>query len=107
MASLLHIAVGMAAGRYLTRRRDPVAMVAMAGLSMLPDADVLAFPLGIPYEAPLGHRGAAHSLVFALGTGSLCGLVARLRRKPWLSLAIVSVCVVASHPLLDAMTTGG
>lgn len=34
--------------------------------SVLPDADVLAFSFGIPYEHPLGHRGFTHSILFAL-----------------------------------------
>jgi membrane-bound metal-dependent hydrolase YbcI (DUF457 family) len=29
---------------------------------VLPDADVLSFPLGISYEDMLGHRGLSHSL---------------------------------------------
>ncbi len=33
-----------------------------AGCAMLPDADVLGFPLGIPYRSLLGHRGLSHSL---------------------------------------------
>ena len=34
--------------------------------SILPDADVLGFPLGISYDNVLGHRGLSHSLAFAL-----------------------------------------
>ena len=34
--------------------------------SILPDADVMAFSFGIPYEHILGHRGFTHSIVFAL-----------------------------------------
>ncbi len=34
--------------------------------SMLPDLAVLAFRLGIPYPHPFGHRGASHSLAFAV-----------------------------------------
>jgi len=34
--------------------------------AMLPDADVLAFALHIPYADGFGHRGASHSLLFAM-----------------------------------------
>ena len=51
MASLGHIAVGMAAARI--HRRTPDAALAGHGawsaLSMLPDADVIGFPLGVEY----------------------------------------------------------
>jgi inner membrane protein len=69
---------------------------------MLPDLDVLAFRFGIPYAAPFGHRGATHSLLFALVMGSLFGAVRR-ERFFWL----LAVVVALSHPLLDSMTDGG
>lgn len=81
------------------------ALLAAAGfcaLSMLPDADVIAFALDIPYSDPFGHRGASHSLAFAAGVGALVGLAARRLR-----LGLLIVVVVASHPLLDAFTDGG
>ena len=104
VASLAHVAIGMAAGRLWAGRRAGWVMAGFAAASMLPDADVIAFALGIPYEAPFGHRGASHSLAFALA----CGLAAALPagRRRWARGALVAA-VVASHPLLDAMTTGG
>ncbi|MDG1482856.1 MAG: metal-dependent hydrolase [Myxococcota bacterium] len=102
MASLLHVAVGIAAARlYLGRRSLPGAL-AFAALSMLPDADVVAFALDIPYSDPFGHRGASHSLVFAAGMGALIGGLSRRLR-----LGLLVAVVVASHPLLDALTDGG
>ncbi len=116
MASIAHVAIGMAAGRLahnLLKGREveiggPLRwMAAFAGLSMLPDADVIAFLFGIPYEAPFGHRGASHSIAFALGMGALAGLWGKLRLGHGLALAIVAGVTVLSHPLLDAMTDGG
>ena len=102
MASLLHVAVGIAAARlYLGRRSIPGALT-FAALSMLPDADVIAFALDIPYSAPFGHRGASHSLAFAAGVGALIGGLSRRLR-----LGLLAAVVVASHPLLDALTDGG
>jgi inner membrane protein len=78
-------------------------MIGMSAVSMLPDADVVAFALGIAYEAPFGHRGASHSLAFAAGVGLMAALV---RRKIWWLGPLVAL-VVASHPMLDALTDGG
>jgi inner membrane protein len=125
MASIGHVAIGMAAARHLGRRRGGATLRAMIGwsaLSMLPDADVVGFAMGVPYGAPWGHRGATHSLVFALLVAVVAGactyaqasgldrddslrLVDRPRRA--LRIAVYAACVVASHGLLDAMTDGG
>jgi inner membrane protein len=102
VASFGHIAVGLAAGRLYRSDRPLPWMVAFSVLSLLPDADVVAFVLRIPYEAPFGHRGASHSIAFA----ALCGLVAlavsRSGRLAW----FVGL-VVLSHPVLDMLTDGG
>jgi inner membrane protein len=71
---------------------------------------VIAFRIGIPYEAPLGHRGASHSLVFAAALAALCtaafprawrGHASAARTALFLFLA------TASHGVLDALTDGG
>lgn len=109
MASIGHIAVGMAAGRWWASRtnaRPTGAMAGFAALSLLPDADVLGMAFGVPYGAPWGHRGATHSLVmaFAVAVASL----AVARRGQWrIGAAVLVFAVVASHGLLDAMTDGG
>ena len=112
MASLGHVAVGMAAARVYRGRKPPrwsivAAMVVWSALSLLPDADVLGFRFGIRYGAPWGHRGATHSLVFALGLGLAIGLCAAAFKLPPLRTAVVAVCVLASHGLLDTLTDGG
>ncbi|MFB9864484.1 metal-dependent hydrolase [Rufibacter immobilis] len=79
--------------------------------AVIPDADVVMFKLGVPYEHFLGHRGLSHSLVFSLLLGVL---LTRLfyRGTPLTSragLALISfffLCT-ASHILLDALTNGG
>ncbi|MGV3540184.1 MAG: metal-dependent hydrolase [Rufibacter sp.] len=79
--------------------------------SIFPDADVIMFKFGVPYEHFFGHRGFSHSLVFALLLGLL---VTKLfyrdvpltsRRGLWL-VFFFFLCT-ASHTLLDAMTSGG
>jgi inner membrane protein len=111
MATLGHVAVGVAAARWRSGRHGPRrlgwVMAGLAMLSLLPDADFVAFGLGIPYAHPLGHRGMAHSPAFAALVGLALGLMLRLRGRPALADALLVTAVVASHGLLDAMTTGG
>jgi inner membrane protein len=47
-----------------------------SALSLLPDADVVGFSLGLEYGDPWGHRGATHSLAFALAVAAIVGLAA-------------------------------
>ena len=123
MASLGHVAVGMAAGRFWTKlggeqslhrtRTLARAMVAFSALSLAPDLDVIAFRFGIPYSATFGHRGAAHSICAAVTLASVAALATRLtpeqdgggqtRSRLWLLCATVAV----SHGLLDTLTDGG
>ncbi len=59
MATIIsHPAVPLAVGIALGRGVIPARLLEFGLLcSILPDLDVLAFKLGIPYEAMLGHRG--------------------------------------------------
>lgn len=107
MASLGHVAVGVAAGRLQGKRGAPaLALMALfSALSLLPDADVIAFALGIPYEDPFGHRGASHSLIAAL-FGVLLVFRPGSARDRLFSAALATI-VIASHGLLDTLTDGG
>src|SRR5437868_2609888 len=93
MASLGHLAVGMAAGRFWSglgvkpsggrRRKATLAreMAAFSALSLTPDLDVLAFRLHIPYSAPFGHRGATHSICTALLLGVIATVASHLTNE--------------------------
>jgi inner membrane protein len=109
MASIGHVAVGMAAGRAYTK--DPAlqkkAMIVLSIVSLWPDADAIAFAMGIPYGDPLGHRGATHSLALAAVVGGLAWLVAFREDLPRARTALYAGIVAASHGLLDTMTYGG
>jgi inner membrane protein len=100
-----HPAVSIALGVRLPWR----LVLAGAVCSVLPDLDVLAFAAGIPYRHWLGHRGLTHSLAFAL-VAAIVGtllhpiLAPRIARITTFLYVFVSI---ASHGLLDAMTTGG
>ena len=112
MASLGHVAVGMAAARFRaapgsTQRALALSMLLWSALSMLPDADVIGFSFGVRYGEPWGHRGATHSVAFCLALGVGLGLVAALFRKSGLRFAVLASVVLTSHALLDTLTDGG
>lgn len=107
-----HIAIGLAAGRAYGPRAAPrgqlvKTMLAFAALSMAPDADVISFGLGIPYEAPFGHRGATHSIGAALLVAMIARLISRPLKLPPLRTSVTAGLVVLSHALLDTLTNGG
>lgn len=118
---ITHAAVPLALWCAADRGRIPPRLLGAGVIAaMLPDADVLAFALHIPYADAFGHRGASHSLLFALVLAVLAAVLAFFgsRRpssappcQPRLAstvqaAAFVFVCA-ASHPLLDALTSGG
>lgn len=143
---ITHAAVPLALWCAADRGRiSPRLLGAGVIAAMLPDADVLAFALHIPYADAFGHRGASHSLLFACVLAALAAVLAFFgSRRPWSAppcqprlattghaypsvgsgrswsaglcqprlastvqaAAFVFVCA-ASHPLLDALTSGG
>ena len=109
MASIGHLAVGMAFGRAFTKDRALArkAAIAFAAVSIWPDIDALGFVFGVDYADPLGHRGATHSLLVAAFVG-LCSYAVAVREKlPRARTAVFTTVVAASHGLLDTMTYGG
>jgi inner membrane protein len=85
------------------------ALAAGALLSVLPDADALGYWMGIPYGAPLGHRGLTYSLAFA---AALAALALAILRKAGgtdraLPLFFFLFACAASHGILDGLTDGG
>jgi len=109
MASVGHIAVGLAAARAYRGAGPPpwTSMALWSALSLLPDADVVGFALGVQYGDPWGHRGATHSLTFSAAVGLAIGLVAPRFRLPAARTALTAILVLASHAALDSMTDGG
>lgn len=75
--------------------------------AVLPDADVIAFKFGIPYESDFGHRGFSHSIVFALGLGMFCSVFSRWLKSSAAAVFIMVSLATLSHALLDALTNGG
>ncbi|MFZ5637478.1 MAG: metal-dependent hydrolase [Pseudomonadota bacterium] len=103
-----HVAIPLAAGLALgTKALSPRLVAAGAFASIAPDFDSIAFRLGIAYADQFGHRGASHSLLFALAIGLIGAACApALRTSRGKAFAFLALCT-ASHPLLDALTDGG
>jgi len=111
-SAFTHLLVGGAlAGLGSRGVPGPRLAVVLGLLAVLPDADVIAFGFGIPYEHVLGHRGLSHSLAFAGLCGLFTPLLARQSLLPdgarWWRTASLGATATASHGVLDAMTNGG
>lgn len=102
--AVVPLMLGGAAGRRVISHR---LLAAGAIAAMLPDADVLAFKLHVAYADSFGHRGATHSIAFALVLALAAAIGhRRLNSTPWRSGGFVGLAAL-SHPLLDACTDGG
>lgn len=109
MASIGHVAVGMALGRAFSADKVIAkrAMIALTAVSLWADADAIGFALGIGYGESLGHRGATHSLIVAAFVGLASYVYAQRKGLPAKRTAIFTTIVGMSHPILDTMTYGG
>ena len=86
---------------------SPRLLLAGIFAAIAPDFDVIAFKLGVPYGAQFGHRGASHSLLFALALALAgVGLHRYLRSSPLKTFFFLFIAA-ASHGILDAFTSGG
>jgi inner membrane protein len=103
-----HIAVPLAVGLGMGRRSVPAPLL-VAGViaSAMPDLDVLAFRFGIPYANEFGHRGASHSLAFAVVLGIVAAALASRLQVSRLAAFLFVGASAASHGLLDMLTNGG
>ena len=102
--AVIPVAARLGLGKPLVSNRLLMAGIAA---SVIPDLDVIAFRIGIPYADAFGHRGASHSLVFALLMGLIAFLSARALQAPrWWAFVFVALSGL-SHGLLDMLTDGG
>lgn len=111
MSSIGHIIVGAAAGRYAISRWSGPSRVAVALLliviSIAPDLDLAVLPvLGMTDSLTLGHRGATHSLLVAIGVAAMFMLLARAARLPARRIGIGALVAIGSHAVLDSLTPG-
>lgn len=105
---ITHAVVPLIVGAAMGRRHISARLLIMgAVLAALPDADVISFKLGIAYTDTWGHRGAAHSIAFALAISCLASVFYKsLHTSLGRCLSFLFLAAV-SHPLLDACTDGG
>ena len=78
--------------------------------TVIPDADVLAFDFGIPYEHLFGHRGITHSIFFSVLLGFLIVFIfynKAFKNGQWWLLFLFFFLCTFSHTFFDAMTNGG
>jgi inner membrane protein len=108
MSLLGHVAIGVATARRTTPAGEPrkklgTRIVVFSALALLPDVDFVLHRLA-PSIAYLDHRGATHSLAFALGVGASVALVivASGRGRP-VAWGVIAGAVVASHGVLDCL----
>ena len=105
---LSHVAVPLALGLGLGSRviSRPLLLLGMLA-SVLPDFDVIAFRLNVAYSHAFGHRGATHSLAFALVLATLALAFARQLHSSRLAVFMFVAVATVSHGLLDMFTNGG
>jgi inner membrane protein len=107
-SAFTHAFFGAAMGAAYATRRAPARFWALAAAcAVLPDADVLAFSFGIPYDSMFGHRGLTHSLAFALLVGVSVAFLFFRDAPNRRALAAFFSLATASHAALDALTNGG
>jgi inner membrane protein len=112
VASLVtHTICGVALAAPFVAAGSPRRLLWLAPLAAcIPDLDVAAFRLGIPYAHPLGHRGFSHAILFA---ALLALVLVRLcfgdgtRKGSGRVLFSALFLAGLSHGLLDALTDGG
>ena len=105
---LTHPAVPLAVGLGLGSGVIPARLL-LAGIivCVLPDFDVIAFHLGLPYAHDLGHRGASHSFLFAAVIALLGATAFHFFRASLSRTFSFLFLAAASHGILDAFTNGG
>ncbi len=105
-----HAVVALAVGKAFQNKELSWRELSLGALcSVVPDLDVMGFPLGIQYSDMWGHRGLTHSVLFA---ALLAWILVALwyRAKPAAAMTGVFLYFffcTASHGVLDAMTNGG
>ncbi|PJZ55918.1 hydrolase [Leptospira barantonii] len=105
---MTHTAVPISFAIAFGNKFVPIRLVLLGIVfSILPDADVIAFKFGIPYESDLGHRGFSHSVLFAFSLSVLaCVLIRWFKARMEIMILFLFISIL-SHGVLDAMTNGG
>ncbi len=107
-----HALVGLAGASVIGSKEDALKVAVLSVLCALaPDADVIAFKLGIAYGDFFGHRGFFHSLFAGACLGFLVTAVffrsLKVFSREWWTLSLFFSVITCSHGILDAFTNGG
>jgi inner membrane protein len=107
-----HAIAAYAAGKIYPRTKTSFKFF-LTGMicAAFPDIDAVGFWMGIPYHSIWGHRGITHSFFFAFVLAFVVmqlfyaneKILGRSYHLKWFYFFIAT----ASHPVLDAMTSGG
>ncbi|UCD90726.1 MAG: metal-dependent hydrolase [Desulfobacterales bacterium] len=107
-----HTVVAVAAGKTFAPKDVPIHFWLLSIIcSIIPDADVIGFYLGVPYGHFFGHRGFFHSPFFGLLLSIfIVGIFFNnetIFSKPRLFYFIFFFLLSASQGIFDAFTNGG
>ncbi len=103
-----HSIIGIFASKIFRVSNKPKFWILSIICPALPDADMIGYYLGVPYDHLFGHRGISHSIFFALLLGLLVYFL--FFRKENLSkfksfmIFIYFSFITMSHGLLDMLT---
>jgi inner membrane protein len=105
---LTHVVAGAGVALLVSPIPSPTFIAVSAALGALPDADVVGFYLGVPYNSFLGHRGFSHSLCCS----AFVSFLAAVEPVPWVNVAwwllwLAFFLAMTSHAVLDGCTNGG
>ncbi len=109
-SAFAHAFSAFAIGKVFPKALISKTVITLGILSaVMPDADVIAFRFGIPYEHMFGHRGITHSFFFAaIWALLLIGIFhAKDITKDKKVVFLYYFIATASHGILDGLTTGG
>ena len=107
-----HTVVAIAAGKAFVPIDVPNHFLLLSIVcSVIPDADVIGFSFGVPYDHFFGHRGFFHSPFFSLLLSifivGVCFHSVEMFSKQWFFYFVFFFLLSTSHGLLDAFTNGG
>lgn len=107
-----HACAALTIGKIYSGKKLPVFFWVLSIVcAIIPDADVIGFKYGMPYQSTFGHRGFTHSILFALSMGFIASWVFiksnPVNKKQKWKFILYFFLVTLSHSLLDACTTGG
>jgi len=108
---ITHGFVGIIGGKIFSESEKAKFWILSALVAVIPDADVVAFKFGIPYDSIFGHRGLSHSILFALILATIVMFAAfreiNFGTKRWYQYLAYFFLISLSHAVLDSFTNGG